>query len=303
MQSLYAYFQSDSVDLHNGEKAMMLSVDRIYDLYLHYLILPIELADTAEIQMEEDRNKALPSEEDKNPSRRFVDSYAIEALRQNPVLKRKVQDRKISWGADQEAITKLWRKIKKSDLYKEYLNAEEHPAIHRKFVEKIFTKFVVDNDDIYSLFQERSIHWDFDDNDFATHMAIRYFSKIKAVDRYKPLPGMFKDEEEDLRFVKNLFKRTVNNNQENSKLIDEKTKNWEVERIATLDVLLMKMGITEFLHFSSIPEKVTLNEYIEISKLFSTPKSKIFINGVLDKLLAEFKAEKRIKKTGRGLMQ
>jgi N utilization substance protein B len=156
---------------------------------------------------------------------------------------------------------------------------------------------------LYGSFQEKSIFWDYEDSDFAINMAIRFLGKIKTEDKYRPIPDMYKDEEEDKRFVKNLFGRTIENNEENSRLIDEKTKNWEVERIAVLDVLFMKMAITEFLHFSSIPVKVTLNEYIEIAKFFSTPKSKVFINGVLDKLLAEFKSHKRINKLGRGLMQ
>ena len=163
--------------------------------------------------------------------------------------------------------------------------------------------FCLDNDDIYSSFQERSIYWDYDDCDYAMHMAIRYFGKIKSLSSFKSLPGMWKDEEEDERFVKNLFRRTITYEAENSKLIESKTKNWDVDRIASLDILFMKMAITEFQHFSSIPVKVTLNEYIEIAKLFSSPRSKMFINGVLDKLLIEFRNENKLKKSGRGLMQ
>lgn len=303
MQSLYAYFQSDNADQFAIEKNLLLSINRVYELYLHYLVLPIELADAAEVQMQEARNKALPTEEDLNPNRRFVDSYVIQALRDNPILKRQIEDRKISWSADQDEIKKLWRKVKQSDLYRQFLEGEDHPAAHRKFIDKVFDDYVVDNDIIYSIFQERSIYWDYDDNDFAVQMALRYFGKIKDVDRYKPLPSIYKDEDEDKSFVKNLFKRVIKYNEDNSKYIDKKTKNWEVERIALMDVLLMKMAITEFLYFPSIPVKVSLNEYIEISKLFSTPKSKVFINGVLDKLLAEFNREGILKKTGRGLMQ
>ncbi len=303
MQSLYSYFTQEGSDLPSGEKALFLSIDRVYELYLHYLILPIELANAAEVQMEEARNKALPTEADLNPNRRFVDSFVIEALRKNPALQREVSNRKISWSANQDEVKKLWRQIKKSDLYFDFLNGENHLSAHRKFVEKIIRDFVIDNESIYSIFQERSIYWDFEDNDFATNMAIRYFGKIKSVEKYKPLPGIYKDEEDDKRFVKNLFRKTITHDEENSKLISQKTRNWDVDRIAAMDVLLMKMAITEFTQLSSIPVKVSLNEYIEISKLFSTPKSKVFINGVLDKLLAQFSREDKIKKTGRGLMQ
>lgn len=303
MQSLYAHFQSENADRFKSEKNLLLSINRVYELYLLYLILPLELADIAEVQMEEARNKVLPTDEDKNPNRKFVDSFLIQNLRNNSQLKSKIEERKLSWSAEQDTLKKLWKKIKQSSLYLSFLSEEDHPQSHRKFIEKLYSTFIVDNEDLYSSFQEKSIYWDFEDSDFAIHMAMRYLGKIKSAENFRTIPEMYKDEEEDLRFVKNLFKRTLDNDEENSRLIDEKTKNWEVERIAVLDVLFMKMAITEFLHFSSIPVKVTLNEYIEMAKLFSTPKSKVFINGVLDKLLAEFKEQKRIVKMGRGLMQ
>lgn len=305
MQALYGHFQSENADMVKDEKSLMHSINRVYDLYLHFLILPIELADLAEVQMEEARNKALPSPEDLNPNRRFVDSYMIKALRENTRLSRLVEERNISWASEQDRdiLKKIWKQIKSSTLYLNFIESEDKAFNDRNFVEKIMTKFILDNEDIYVSFQERSIYWDYEDCDYALHMAIRYLGKIKSDINYKVVPDMWKDQEEDERFVKNLFRRTISNNEENSQLIDSKTSNWEVDRIATLDVLFMKMAITEFLHFSSIPIKVTLNEYIEISKMFSTPRSKVFINGVLDKLLADFKKDKKLKKTGRGLMQ
>lgn len=303
MQALYAFFQSENTDMVKAENGLMMSIQRVYELYLYYLLLPIELADAAEIQMEEARNKTLPTPEDLNPNRKFVDSYLIKSLRENAALQRKATDLKISWSADTDLVRKLWKKIKDSELYQNFLEEDDQPAAHRKFVEKIYTKFLLDNEDLYQHFQERSIYWDFEDSDYAINMALRYIGKIKAEDKYKTLPEMYKDEEEDDRFVKSLFRKAITNDKENSKLIDEKTQNWEVERIALMDVILMKMAITEFLNFSSIPVKVSLNEYIELSKMFSSQKSKIFINGVLDKLLAQFKRENQLKKTGRGLMQ
>ncbi len=305
MQALYGFFQSENADVAKTEKGLMHSINRVYDLYLHFLILPIEIADLAEVQMEEARNKALPTESDLNPNRKFVDSFMIKALRENAQLQRLVEDRKISWASeeDRDTLKKIWKNLKASSLYANFLESDDKPTNDRKFVEKVMTQFILDNDDVYTSFQERSIYWDYEDCDYAIHMAIRYLGKIKSETNYKTIPPMWKDEDDDERFVKNLFRRTVSNNEENSKLIDSKTQNWEVDRIATLDVLFMKMAITEFLHFSSVPIKVTLNEYIEISKMFSTPRSKVFINGVLDKLLSEFKKENKLKKTGRGLMQ
>lgn len=303
MQALYAFFQSEDADMAKAEKNLQLSLQRVYELYLHYLILPIELANIAEIQMEEARNKALPTPEDLNPNRRFVDSYVVTALRQNSPLQQKANDLKVSWSSDQDLLKRLWKKIKESELYKEFLEEEDHPANHRKFVERIYSKFLIDNDDFYQHFQERSIYWDFEDSDYAINMAMRYIGKVKSEERFKVVSEMYKDKEDDEHFVRNLFRKTIAKDKENTALIDQKTKNWDMDRIAVLDVLLMKMAITEFTDFSSIPVKVSMNEYIDISKLFSSPKSKIFINGVLDKILAQFKRENLVKKTGRGLMQ
>lgn len=303
MQALYGFFHDDDSDLNAVEKTLFLSINRVYELYLHFLVLPIELADIAEIQMEEARNKVLPTQEDLNPNRRFVDSYVIQALRENGLLMSAIERHKVSWANDRDEIKKLWREIKNSELYSEYLKSEENAVEDRKFIERITKRFFLDNDSLYQLFQERSIYWDFEDCDYTINMALRYFGKIKAVDRYKTLPQMWKDEEEDKTFVKQLFRRVISNDESNTKVIDSKTKNWDSDRIAHLDILLMKMAITELVEFRSIPVKVTLNEYIELSKFFSTPKSKIFINGVLDKVVSEFNREKKIKKTGRGLIQ
>ncbi len=303
MQSLYAFFQSDNTDMAKGEKSLFMSINRVYELYLYYLILPIELADIAEIQMEEARNKALPTKDDINPNRKFVDSFLIQSLKNNPELKKKTEEFKVSWTPYRDQLKKIWKQIKQSSLYENFLGEEESVVSHKKFIDKLIQSYFLDSEDMYSLFQENSIYWDFEDSDFAIQMAMRYFGKLKAADQVRAIPPIYKDEEEDIDFVKNLYRKAIVNNKKNGEFIDGKTKNWEVERIAVLDVLLMKMAITELLNFPSIPVKVTLNEYIDISKLFSTPKSKQFINGVLDKLLIEFKNEKLIKKTGRGLMQ
>ena len=205
MQALYAFFQSDDSDMAKAEKSLMMSIQRVYELYLHYLILPIELADIAEIQMEEARNKALPTKEDLNPNRKFVDSYVIKALRQNAPLQQKVTELKVSWSSDQDLLKRLWKQIKESDLYKEFLEEEDHPANHRKFVERIYGKYLIDNDDFYQHFQERSIYWDFEDSDYAMNMAMRYMGKVKSEERFKVLPEMYKDQEDDERFVENQF--------------------------------------------------------------------------------------------------
>lgn len=300
-QALYGYFQSENAELAQGEKALFLSIDRVYQLYLHFLVLPLELAHIAKLQMEEAKAKVLPTEDDIHPNLKFIEGYVLKALEGNAVLKSKAKSNQISWDQHQELLQRIWRKVRTSDLYQQYLATDD--ADHRKFIIQLFQRFILDNDDLYTQFQEQSIYWDFEDCDFAIHMAIRYFDKIKSEENYKVLPEQYKDNEDDILFVRELYRKTISNDPEHNQYIEEKTKNWEVERIAVLDVILMKMAITEFLHFSSIPVKVTLNEYIELAKQFSSPKSKLFINGVLDKLLIDFKNNKQLKKSGRGLIQ
>lgn len=304
MQALYAFFQSSNNDLGKAERELFLSIDRVYELYLYFLTLPAELVHLAEVQLEEARNKALPTQEDLHPNRKFVDNPIIHKLATNRHLLAAAERNKISWSKDNDLVRQLLKRLKESQIYKDYMMAEgSSDTFHRSFVMKIYSAILLDSDLVYSHFQERSLYWDYEDSDFAINMAMRFVKKIKVQDQeFETLPEPFKDED-DKTFVKDLFRKTISNNEENEKLIDSKTANWEVERIAILDVLLMKMAITEFLHLVSIPVKVTLNEYIEISKFFSTPKSKIFINGVLDKLLADFRREDKIKKIGRGLMQ
>jgi len=300
-QALYGYFQSENADIVQGEKALFLSIDRVYQLYLHFLLLPLEFSHIAQLQMEEAKGKVRPSEDDIHPNLKFIDGYVLKALEGNQLLKKKANDHQVSWDQHQEILQRIWRKVKTSEFYNQYIQNEG--ADHRKFIIQLYQRYLLDNEDFYTLLQEQSIYWDFEDCDFAINMAIRYFDKIKSAERYKTLPEQYKDNEDDALFVRNLYHKAITNDAENNNFIEEKTKNWEVERIAVLDVILMKMAITEFLQFPSIPVKVTLNEYIELAKQFSSPKSKLFINGVLDKLLIEFKNNNQLKKSGRGLIQ
>ncbi|NBG67285.1 transcription antitermination protein NusB [Acidiluteibacter ferrifornacis] len=305
MQALYAFFQSSSTELSKGEKELFLSIERMYDLYLYFLLLPIELAELAEAQQMEAKNKALPTDEDLNPNRTFVDNEIIRQLRENETIQSAFKSHKISWAADRDDLKRLLKELRATPLFQNYIHSEEKGFDRdRKFLMDFYKEVVSESEMLQNLFHERSIYWDHDDVDFAISMALKHVKKIKSeTSAGGNLMAMFKDDLDDRDFVKNLFRKTIINNNENTKLIEEKTKNWDVERIAVLDVLCMKMAITELTEFSSIPIKVTLNEYIEVSKLFSSPKSKVFINGILDKLVADFKEAKKIRKVGRGLME
>jgi N utilization substance protein B len=225
-------------------------------------------------------------------------------LAENIHLKREMNNRRISWNNEFELVRKIYNNIRASEDYDQYMNSSDDTyATHKNFVIQFFKEHIADFELLNQLYEERYLHWG-DDLYLINPMVIKTIESFKedtAPDF--PLLPLYKDKEEDEQFVKELFRQTALRNGETEKLIGDKTKNWEVERIAMMDVLLMKMAITEILHFSGIPIKVSLNEFIEISKMYSTPKSKIFINGILDKLVADFKRENKLNKTGRGLME
>ncbi|MGB3947299.1 MAG: transcription antitermination protein NusB [Bacteroidia bacterium] len=304
MQALYGFFQSDNKDLPKAERELFNGIDKIYDLYIYQLAFLVELKHVATSLMEDAKNKRLPTKDDLEPNLKFIENKFINQLAENIHLKREMNNRKISWNNEYELVKKVFNLIKASDEYGKYMNVSDNSyKTDRKFIGEIFKEYVADYELLNHLYEERNLHWG-DDIYIVNPMIVKTIEGFKedATPEFPLLP-LYKDREEDEQFMKELFRQTAINDEETKKLIGEKTKNWEVERIAMMDVLLMQMAITEVLHFSSIPVKVTLNEFIEISKMYSTPKSKVFINGILDKLVADFKAENKLTKTGRGLME
>ena len=305
MQALYAYFQVGNTDLYKGEKELIGSVWKVYDLYIHLLLLLIEIQYQEEKLQAEGKNKRLPSAEDLNPNTRFADNQAIKLLQVNTQFKREVANRKISWQIEDELVRKLLGLIRQGESYQQYLSNENASFENQvKFVVSICKNELSNFELLDDYFEAKSIYW-VDDLRLALASAIKTFEGLKENTQPSDivLLPLFKEPEEDQQFAVNLYRKTILQSESFESLIAEKTTNWEVERIAMMDILLMKMALTEILQFENIPIKVTLNEYIEISKLYSSPKSKMFINGILDKLVHEFKSENKINKTGRGLAE
>ncbi|CAN5390445.1 transcription antitermination factor NusB [soil metagenome] len=304
MQALYGFLQSDTKDLARSEKELFAGIDKIYDLFIYQLAFLIELKHVATVLMEDAKIKRLPTEHDLNPNLKFIENKFINQLSENIHLQREINNRKISWNNEFELSKKIFNLIKVSPEFAKYMSDSEHSyTADREFVLEMFKESIADYELLNHLYEEKNLHWG-DDIYIVNPMV------VKLIEGYKEnatpdssLMSLYKDKEEDMLFVKDLFRETAMRNDEIEKMIGDKTKNWEVERIALMDVLLMKMAITEILHFSSIPVKVTLNEFIEISKMYSTPKSKIFINGILDKIVADLKAGDKLNKMGRGLME
>ncbi len=300
MQTLYSYFQQDKPDIAFYEKELFKSLDKIYDLYLYVLLLFTDMHHTAHLVIEENKNKRLPSKEDLDPNLRFIENVVLVSLSNSDELKKEISNRKISWQSDFDLVRKLYAELRVTDLYKEYMASTTPSAKEDKqFLISVATEFLYNHELLNHLFEEKNIHWA-DDTYGAFSMVSRSFENFTGTFKLVPL---YKDAEDDQKFISTLFRKTIAGDKEYDQIIDQKTKNWELERIAAMDVLLMKMAIAEFLHVNNVPVKVSLNEYIDISKEYSTPNSKTFINGVLDKIIADFKKDNKIQKTGRGLME
>jgi len=304
MQALYAFFHSEDKSIPRCEKEMFLSFERIYDLYLYLLLVLIEVRDCGRNRIAIRKAKRLPTSDDINPNKKFIDNKIFSVLAINKKIASESQKRNISWEKDQETAQKLFMKITESAEYKEYLSSPGSDFKQdRKFISDIYRNVIAGDEFLEMFFEEKNIHWA-DDIDFVNTLVLKTIESINesATDSL-PIAQLYKDEKEDKEFAKDLFRKVIDFGDETDKLIQGKTENWELERIAFMDVLLMKMAIVEFLYFPTIPVKVSLNEYIELAKQYSTPKSSVFINGILDKLLAEFKKDGRLLKQGRGLVE
>ena len=297
LQVLYAYFQSNGNDFKVVEKELMNSIERIYDIYLYLLLAFEELKDVEEQKNAESKLKSRDTND------RFVQNKTIALIAESSELREAAENNRVNWIGDEhrEMFKKVMQQIRESELFFNYMQADSDTFEEDKnFAVALFKAEIANSPLIYNFFEEKSIHW-MDDIDLACGIALK---TIKQATEGKAITihPLFKDPEDEIPFVKTLLRKTIANDQENVLLIDELTKNWELDRIAKMDILLLKMGLTELQTCSSIPTKVSLNEYIEISKFYSTPKSNLFINGVLDKAIAKLTKEKKIVKIGRGLM-
>lgn len=304
LQVLYSYQQSESKEVKPFEKILVQSVEKVFEMYIWLLSLLVEVADYSLIDAEDRANKFLPSEEDLNASTKLNQNLFIDSLRQNPQYIEAVKNYKVSWEFDPEVRKSIFTALKNAPEYQDFLNLTEHTIKSDKDVIKfIFKKLILKSPGVEEIFEEKFINWPVD-KDVLQALVAKTFKNFTHTNPYEnKLAEVCPSWIEDRPYIIDLFNKTVAFETEYQQLIAQKTKNWEAERIALMDTLLMRMAIVELIHFSSIPVKVTINEYIEISKEFSTPRSNSFINGILDKILADLKAAGKIRKVGRGLVE
>lgn len=303
MQTLYAFKGSESDDLSKDQKFLLFSIDNMYNLYLLLMALLIEVQNRAEDDLQKKQKKHLATKEDKDPNRKFVSNQLLGLLKNNLSLKDQLESYKIkNWDLDSEYVDLIFKAIISSDLYKDYMQTRVSDFKEDKdFVIDVFKEIIAPNNKLYDYMEDKNLTW-LDDLPTVNTTILKLLRKVKvnSPETYFT-PKLYKDID-DKQFAVDLFRKTLLNRSAIIKEIDSKTQNWDSDRIANIDYALLQMAICELKNFSSIPVKVTINEYLEIAKEYSTPKSSIFINGILDKLVKEYEASGSLTKIGRGLM-
>lgn len=301
MQALYAYFRDEKADIKVAEKSLYSSIDKSYELFLYLLSFLNNLQFVARISLEEARVKRLPTHQDLNPNTKFVNNLFLSALNDNKVINAAWKSYKVSWQNDQDLVRKVYNEIKSTDSFKEYMQNDQNSfAEDKKFIQNILESFLYEHELFNFWFDEKNIYWN-DDYYYGFFFLNNWIESITEDKMPAPIP--YRDEEGDKKFIQDLFLKTILHSNEFEEMIVEHTKNWEIERIASLDVLLMKMALSEIIYLQNVPIKVSMNEYIEITKEYSTPQSGGFINGILDKIVIDLKAQNKIQKAGRGLLE
>lgn len=296
VQILFAAYQGDNRDLKKAENDLLFSLQKSYDLYFYLLLLMTELTDAFAHRIDVKKSKLLPSQEDINPNIQLRENSFIAQLKTNKQMTDYLNDRPMSWNENDSFIRNLLEKILDSDIYTEYLNNQTRTyESDREFWRKVFKQIICNTEELYALLEDESLFWN-DDIEIVESFVlktIKRFNQEEGIDQ--ELLPMFKDDS-DKEFAVKLLRESMLNAKEYRALIDKYTKNWESERIAIMDMIIMQIAIAELLNFPSIPINVTMNEYIDIAKAYSTNKSAAFINGILDSIVKELQASGRIIK-------
>lgn len=303
MQSIYAMHQNGSDNLEKEEKFLFYSIDNIQDLYLTMVSSLLEICKKEKEFLHKSSLKHLATPAERNPNEKFINNSVFQILAENNSLSIAMENRKIdAWTLHEDYISLLLNAIKASKFYTDYMNnANRSFEEDRQLIVDLFTEIIVPNEKLYEYLEDDKLTW-IDDIPLVNTQIIKQLKALKPLenDNFK-VPKIYKDNE-DRDFARDLFRKTILNEAALAKEFVDKTPNWDSERIAEVDTIILKMAICEFLKFPSIPVKVTLNEYLELAKEYSTPKSSIFINGILDNLVKELETGKKLIKTGRGLM-
>ena len=296
VQIVYAYYQNGGKNLDTAEKELFFSLSKAYDMYNYLLLLMVEITKQAERKQSAAKNKLLPTEEELHPNTKFVDNRFIAQLEVNKQLLEFSETQKKTWENESEFVKRLCEVIMNSDIYKEYMECETSSYEEdRELWRKIYKRIIFNNYELDQVLEDQSLYWN-DDKEIVDTFVLKTIKRFEEENgANQPLLPEFKDDE-DQDFARRLFRRSILNAEYYRHLISENTRNWDLDRVAFMDVVIMQIALAEILSFPNIPVSVSLNEYVEIAKLYSTPKSGSFINGTLDGIVNMLKAENKLTK-------
>ena len=302
MQSIYAFAKQDKPVYDHEEKQLKESLDAYYDLYCLQLALFSSLKNYAEEYYEKIKTKHFATQEEKNPKHKFINNDVLLRLDENENLQKHIKKKGLNyWQVDTSYVAHLWKKIRTSTVYQEYLSQEEQSFHEDKFfVIQIFKSIIAPDEKLQDYLEDKNMTW-MDDYPWVNTAIIKSLENLRKHDKGFKIPPLFKNTD-DAKFGRSLLMNTLENYSTFTDDLRGNTPNWDMERITDTDAILIKMALCEFSHFPSIPMKVSINEYVEIAKDYSTPNSGTFINGVLDKLSTSYNQEGKMYKEGRGLL-
>ena len=296
VQIVYAYYQNGGKNLDTAEKELFFSLSKAYDMYNYLLLLMVEITKQAERKQSAAKNKLLPTEEELHPNTKYVDNRLIAQLEVNKQLLGFSDTQKKTWENESEFVKRLCEVIMNSDIYKEYMECETSSYEEdRELWRKIYKRIIFNNYELDQVLEDQSLYWN-DDKEIVDTFVLKTIKRFEEENgANQPLLPEFKDDE-DQDFARRLFRRSILNAEYYRHLISENTRNWDLDRVALMDIIIMQIALAEILSFPNIPISVTFNEYVEIAKLYSTPKSGSFINGTLDGIVKALKEENKLTK-------
>lgn len=296
VQIIYAYYQNGGKNLETAEKELFFSLSKAYDLYNYLLLLMVEVTHYAQRRLDAKKSKLKPSKEELSPNTKFAENHFIAQLEANKQLKEFVENQKKTWDDDEETVKAIYDQITESEYYKEYM-ADETSSYEadRELWRKLYKNLIFNNETLDEALEDKSLYWN-DDKEIVDTFVLKTIKRFdeKNGAQQELLPE-FKDED-DKDYARRLFRRTILNADYYRHLLSENTKNWDLSRVAFMDVIIMQIALAEILSFPNIPISVSINEYVEIAKLYSTAKSPAFINGMLDHIVNQLKNDNKLTK-------
>ena len=301
VKAVYAHTQCEGITPSASEKSLILSIDRAYDLYFHLLALVPEIAEYAAERIRIGENKKLPTYDDLHPNRKFVENKVVARLVEDEALQLELKNRKLSWKNHRDLIVALYNALIRQTFYQKYMQSEERSFREdAQLVSDIYMTMLEEFEPLESALEEQSVLWNDDLGFLLTMVSRTVLSMRESHEAIKLLP-QFKSEE-DLDYAKSLLRNAIASYERISLLLDNAMNNWDIERVALMDKIILITAIAEAENFPSIPVRVTMNEYIDIAKCYSTESSGGFINGLLDRIIARLTDEGKIVKSGKGLL-